>query len=39
MIIDCHCHAGEGDLLTDPWDTDAPMDKYLQRAKAVGMPK
>jgi hypothetical protein len=23
MIIDCHCHAGKGDLLTDPWDTDA----------------
>jgi uncharacterized protein len=20
MIIDCHCHAGEGDGLTGPWD-------------------
>jgi hypothetical protein len=23
MIVDCHCHAGKGDLLTGPWDTDA----------------
>lgn len=32
MIIDCHCHAGKGDGLTGPWDTDASLDKYLQRA-------
>jgi hypothetical protein len=25
MIIDCHCHSGKGDLLTGPWDTDAPI--------------
>jgi len=39
MIIDCHCHAGKGDLLTGPWDTDAPMGTYLRRAKAAGINK
>jgi hypothetical protein len=39
MIIDCHCHAGKGDLLTGPWDTDAPMETYLRRAKAAGIDK
>jgi hypothetical protein len=39
MIIDCHCHAGKGDLLTGPWDTDAPMETYLHRAKAAGIDK
>jgi len=39
VIIDCHCHAGKGDLLTGPWDTDAPMDTYLRRAKAAGINK
>lgn len=37
MIIDCHCHAGKGDLLTGPWDTDAPVATYLKRAKAAGI--
>jgi uncharacterized protein len=32
MIIDCHCHAGQGDGLTGPWDTAAPLEKYLRRA-------
>jgi predicted TIM-barrel fold metal-dependent hydrolase len=32
MIIDCHCHAGKGDGLTGPWDTDASLGKYLARA-------
>src|SRR5215813_3523509 len=32
MIIDCHCHAGPGDGLTGPWDTAAPLEKYLRRA-------
>ena len=32
MIIDCHCHAGHGDGLTGPWDTHAPLTKYLQRS-------
>jgi len=39
MIIDCHCHAGKGDLLTGPWDTNAPMEKYLLRAKRAGIQK
>jgi predicted TIM-barrel fold metal-dependent hydrolase len=37
MIIDCHCHAGSGDILTDPWNTDAPLGAYLRRAKAAGI--
>src|SRR5947209_6360568 len=39
MIIDCHCHAGKGDLLTAPWNTDAPIDPYLRRAKAAGIDR
>jgi uncharacterized protein len=39
MIIDCHCHAGKGDLLTGPWDTNAPLQKYLLRAKKAGIQK
>lgn len=32
MIVDCHCHAGKGDGLTGPWDTDASLDRYIERA-------
>lgn len=32
MIIDCHCHAGKGDGLTGPWDTDASLGNYLKWA-------
>jgi uncharacterized protein len=39
MIIDCHCHAGKGDRLTGPWDTDAPVKLYLQRARSAGIDK
>ena len=39
MIIDCHCHAGKGDGFTGPWDTDAPLEKYLARARAAGIRK
>jgi|SRR5437016_5129150 len=39
MIIDCHCHAGKGDLMTAPWNTDAPIDPYLRRAQAAGIGK
>jgi len=39
VIIDCHCHAGKGDLLTAPWNTDAPLDLYLRRAKAAGIQR
>lgn len=37
MIIDCHCHAGRGDLLTAPWNTDAPPKDYLRRARRAGI--
>ena len=39
MIIDCHCHAGKGDGLTAPWDTDAPLEKYLERASRAGIQR
>lgn len=29
-IIDCHCHAGKGDGLTGPWDTDAPLTDFMR---------
>ena len=37
MIIDAHCHAGKGDGLTGPWDTDASLGKYLERAAQAGV--
>jgi predicted TIM-barrel fold metal-dependent hydrolase len=39
VIIDCHCHAGKGDLLTAPWNTDAPLELYLHRARQAGIDK
>lgn len=39
MIIDCHCHAGKGDGLTGPWDTNAPLEKYMRRAAAAGIER
>jgi predicted TIM-barrel fold metal-dependent hydrolase len=39
MIIDFHCHAGRGDLLTAPWNTDAPMKSYLRRARRAGIER
>ena len=39
MIIDCHCHAGKGDRLTAPWNTDAPIEPYLRRARAAGIDR
>ena len=39
MIIDCHCHAGKGDGLTGPWDTAAPLEKYMRRAAAAGIQR
>lgn len=37
VIIDCHCHAGKGDGLTGPWDTAAPIERYMQRAVMAGI--
>lgn len=39
MIIDCHCHAGKGDIMTAPWNTDAPMGAYLRRARRAGIDR
>jgi predicted TIM-barrel fold metal-dependent hydrolase len=39
MIIDFHCHAGKGNELTAPWNTDASLDCYLGRAGAAGIDK
>jgi predicted TIM-barrel fold metal-dependent hydrolase len=39
MIIDCHCHAGLGDGLRGPWDTEARIDRHLIRARRVGITK
>jgi predicted TIM-barrel fold metal-dependent hydrolase len=39
MIIDGHCHAGHGDGLTGPWDTNAPLGDYLARASEAGITR
>jgi predicted TIM-barrel fold metal-dependent hydrolase len=39
VIFDCHCHAGTGDGLTGPWDTAAPLNLYLRRARAAGITR
>lgn len=39
MIIDFHCHAGKGDKMTAPWNTDAPIEPYLRRAGAAGIDR
>lgn len=39
MIIDCHCHAGKGDRMTAPWNTEAAIVPYLRRARAAGIAK
>ncbi|WP_394839564.1 amidohydrolase family protein [Pendulispora rubella] len=39
MIIDCHCHAGKGDGFTGPWDTTAPLERYLARASEAGITR
>jgi uncharacterized protein len=39
MIIDFHCHAGKGNAMTAPWNTDAPLGPYLRRASAAGIDK
>jgi predicted TIM-barrel fold metal-dependent hydrolase len=39
MIVDCHCHAGKGDRMTAPWNTDAPIEPYLRRARRAGIQK
>lgn len=38
-VIDAHCHAGPGDGLTGPWDTDAPLGAYERRAREAGIDR
>lgn len=38
-VIDAHCHAGHGDGLTGPWDTEASLTRYLPRARAAGIDR
>jgi uncharacterized protein len=39
MIIDIHCHVGKGDGLTGPWDTAAPLTKYMIWASNAGIER
>jgi uncharacterized protein len=39
VIVDCHCHAGLGDGLTGPWDTEAHLGRYLARAARAGIDR
>jgi len=39
MIVDCHCHAGKGEAMTAPWNTDAPLQTYLRRARRAGIDR
>ena len=39
VIVDCHCHAGLGDGLTGPWDTEAHLGRYLVRAARAGIDR
>jgi predicted TIM-barrel fold metal-dependent hydrolase len=39
LIVDGHCHAGEGDGLTGPADTRAALDRYLARATEAGIDR
>jgi len=36
-IVDCHCHAGPGDGLSGPWDSDAYLRDYLRAARSAGI--
>lgn len=37
MIVDFHVHAGQGDGMTGPWDTTAPLAAYTRRAREAGI--
>jgi uncharacterized protein len=36
-IVDCHCHAGKGDGLSQPADTAAPLDRFLAQSRKAGI--
>jgi predicted TIM-barrel fold metal-dependent hydrolase len=39
MIVDFHVHAGQGDGMTGPWDTTAPLARYARRATQAGIAR
>lgn len=39
LIIDCHCHYGKGDGFTGPWDTNAPLSRFMDRSRKAGIHK
>jgi uncharacterized protein len=39
VIVDFHCHAGLGDGLSGPWDTEARLGRYLSRADRAGIDR
>jgi uncharacterized protein len=39
VIVDFHCHAGQSDALTAPWNTAAPLGRYSRRARAAGIDR
>jgi len=39
VVVDAHCHAGHGDGLTGPWDTDASLERYRFRAREAGIDR
>jgi predicted TIM-barrel fold metal-dependent hydrolase len=38
-IVDCHCHAGPGDGLSGPWDSDAHLRSYIRAAREAGIAR
>ena len=38
-VIDAHCHAGLGDGFRGPWDTEARIEPYLERARRAGIDR
>jgi predicted TIM-barrel fold metal-dependent hydrolase len=39
VIIDAHCHAGTGEGLSHPSNTDADISRYARRARAAGIDR
>ncbi|MEK7397224.1 MAG: amidohydrolase family protein [Candidatus Poribacteria bacterium] len=39
MIIDCHCHAIKGDEMTNPWNMETYLGKYLKRSAMAGISR
>ena len=39
MIIDCHCHAGDGDGRTGPWETRASLQNFLRWSEEAGITR